>query len=112
MKFTDTGSIVVSSKINKERVEISVTDQGIGMSPDDTKRLFSKFQQISSQQSGRPAGSGLGLYISRALAQKMGGDLWIVRSEIGKGSTFAFSLPVSGSAQALTIKAALPKGEV
>jgi signal transduction histidine kinase len=96
LKFTDAeGTVTVSTSIRNDLLTISVEDTGSGISPEDQKKLFGKFQQISSQQKGKPMGSGLGLYISRELARKMGGDLWIEQSELGKGSTFAVSFPLA-----------------
>lgn len=98
IKFTDKGKITVSSyKDNEQLVNISITDTGVGIAPQDKDKLFAKFSQIFSSQQGKPAGTGLGLYISREFARKMGGDLWIDHSEVGKGSTFTFSLPIAGS---------------
>ncbi len=97
LKFTDKGSITVLTTVFPEIVSVSVVDTGVGISPEDQKKLFSKFQQISSTQEGRPVGTGLGLYISREYAKKLGGDLWIERSESGRGSTFTLSLPIADS---------------
>src|SRR3989344_7691051 len=97
LKFTDKGSITVTSNVQNQIMRVFITDTGMGIGPDDQKKLFNKFSQISSQQTGKPPGTGLGLYISRQLCQIMGGDMWIERSELGKGSTFAFSVPLSGS---------------
>ncbi|MDP2730390.1 MAG: ATP-binding protein [Dehalococcoidales bacterium] len=72
-------------------VIIEVIDQGIGISLDDQKRLFEQFQQLMLQQSGR--GVGLGLVVCKRLVEAQGG--WIkVESEVGKGSTFSFALPI------------------
>lgn len=94
IKFTDQGQIVVSSKRAGNLIYISVTDSGIGIAKEDQSKLFSKFSQVNTNQFVRPAGTGLGLYISREFVRKLGGELWIERSEEGKGSTFTFSLPV------------------
>jgi signal transduction histidine kinase len=110
LKFTDTGEIVLSSREENEKVIILVSDSGIGISPGNQKKLFAKFQQISSQQAGRPAGTGLGLYISREYARMMGGDLWLVSSVMGKGAAFAFSLPKAGSALASNVRRKLTRG--
>lgn len=107
LKFVDRGKITISVKkavIKKGLVFVYVKDTGIGINPDDQHKLFNKFEQISSQQNGRPQGSGLGLYISRLIAKKMSGDLWLENSEINKGSTFAFSLPLSGTMNAIQSK--------
>ncbi len=97
LKFTDKGGITVSAKKSDDLVRIFVSDTGMGISKKDQEKLFGKFQQINSQQEGRPQGTGLGLYVSRELARKMGGDMWIEKSELGRGSIFAFSVPISGT---------------
>lgn len=107
LKFTDKGTISVSMKLENERVVVFVQDTGIGISPADQKRLFEKFSQISTIQAGRPTGTGLGLYISRAMAKKLGGDLWIFHSSPSIGSTFAFSMPRAGSGLATKVRHAI-----
>lgn len=104
LKFTDKGSIVVTVIPQKDTVEVNVTDTGIGIAPDDQAKLFGKFNQITSAQAGKPAGTGLGLYISREMVRKMGGDMWIKSSTLTKGSTFAFTLPYVDSPPAKKAK--------
>lgn len=104
LKFTDKGSITVSSRVKKGMVEITVADTGAGMAKTDQKKLFGKFVQIFSAQEGKPAGTGLGLYISRQIIRKMGGELWLKSSAPEKGSVFIFSLPRSGTAKAKKAK--------
>ncbi len=93
LKFTDKGSITVTASPQKDMIEVVVSDTGIGMTPEDQKKLFNKFNQITSAQEGKPAGTGLGLYISREIIRKLGGELWIKASAAGQGSAFAFTLP-------------------
>lgn len=100
LKFTDKGFIEVGYVIHDQYLIISVRDTGIGIKPEDQKKLFAKFQQVTSSQLGRPVGTGLGLYISREFAKKMGGDLWIANSQIGVGSVFSLSVPLAGTALA------------
>lgn len=112
LKFIDQGGITVyaeRSRENKELLNIYVKDTGIGIAPEDQRLLFNKFQQISSTQRGRPQGSGLGLYISKSICRKMGGDLWLEESAVGKGSIFAFSLPISGTITSIKSKLAIKK---
>lgn len=97
LKFTDQGSITISARIQDKFAYISVTDTGIGISKENTEKLFGKFSQITSSQLGRPLGSGLGLYLSREFAKGMGGNMWLERSEPGKGSVFTYALPLSSS---------------
>ncbi len=92
LKFTDKGGIHIGTVIDAGKVEITVTDTGMGISLEDQAKLFNKFQQVSSSQKGRPPGTGLGLYISREMIRKMGGELWIKHSQSGQGSVFAFTL--------------------
>ena len=112
LKFTDKGSVTVSVDTHEDKVEVDIADTGMGISPEDQKKLFSKFQQISSQQNGKPQGTGLGLYISREMMRKMGGDLRIKHSEPGKGSVFAFTVLLPTSKQAESIRQALEREAV
>ncbi|MBI2337954.1 PAS domain S-box protein [Candidatus Daviesbacteria bacterium] len=97
LKFTDHGRVVISYRSWGRYVYISVADSGIGISKENQEKLFGKFSQVNSSQNGRPLGSGLGLYLSREFARKMGGEMWIERSEKDKGSTFTFALPFASS---------------
>ena len=75
-------------------VQVDVRDQGPGISPDDIKNLFQKFYRADSSSTRSTTGAGLGLAISRALVELHGGKIW-VESEVGKGSTFSFTLPTT-----------------
>lgn len=108
LKFTDRGSITASATVNGDFVEIAVIDTGIGIARQDWEKLFGKFQQLNSDK-GRPVGTGLGLHISREMARNMGGDVWLERSESGKGSIFKFSLPLARSESAKKAKQAIEK---
>jgi signal transduction histidine kinase len=74
------------------RSSFRVTDNGIGMTPEQLGRLFQAFSQADASTSKKYGGTGLGLAISRKFCQMMGGDL-TVESELGKGSTFTVMLP-------------------
>jgi signal transduction histidine kinase len=74
-------------------VLISVSDEGIGISPDDVKSLFTTFHRIQRPETQGIRGSGLGLYIAKEWTEAMGGKIW-VKSELNKGSTFYVSLPI------------------
>lgn len=104
IKFTNKGGIEVSLKIEGELIIVRVKDSGIGISEKDQTKLFQRFQQITNVTSKQTTGTGLGLYLSKMLANKMGGDVWLDNSEIKKGSTFALSLPKSDSLKAKEIK--------
>ena len=87
------GKVTVDIKKNgNEWVQISVADTGPGILPQETNKIFTKFYQIAKMDKQRPKGTGLGLAISKALVEMHGGTIW-VESEIGKGSTFCFTLP-------------------
>ncbi len=109
LKFTDRGYIEASFKKDGDFIEVYIKDTGIGISRQDQKKLFGKFQQVSGVQNGRPQGTGLGLYISQTVARKMGGDLWLEKSDAGRGSTFAFKLLSSDSKKTEEIKKEIEK---
>ncbi|MBV8372579.1 MAG: hypothetical protein JOY69_04910, partial [Candidatus Eremiobacteraeota bacterium] len=96
IKYTDTGSVridIVETTFKEcPAVEMRVTDTGIGIQPADVARLFEPFEQLDPSNTRRFQGTGLGLYLSRRLAQLLGGKL-DVRSELGKGSIFTLTLP-------------------
>jgi signal transduction histidine kinase len=73
-----------------------VIDQGIGIAPADQARVFEKFTQVGDTLTEKPSGSGLGLSISREIVEHHNGRIW-VESEVGKGSTFSFTLPITTS---------------
>ena len=95
IKFTETGEVVVKAVIEKEStanvsLRLSVQDTGIGIAEDRMDRLFKSFSQVDSSTTRRYGGTGLGLTISKRLAEMMGGRIG-VRSEAGKGSEFWFT---------------------
>ena len=73
----------------------SVIDNGVGISPDDLARLFTKYFRSDDQAVRSVSGTGLGLFITKSLIELQGGDIWVT-SEVGKGSTFSFTLPIAG----------------
>jgi two-component system sensor histidine kinase ChiS len=91
LKHTDTGAVGVAARAREGRLELDVRDSGTGIAAPDRARIFEPFEQGSGARRG---GTGLGLPISRRLAQLMGGSLE-VESEEGKGSVFRLSIPVS-----------------
>lgn len=91
-KFTDEGVIKVSAESEGNFVRISVTDSGPGISKEDQKKLFQAFSQVDASATRATGGSGLGLSISQELVNMHGGEIGL-DSEVGKGSTFYFTLP-------------------
>ncbi|MGD9174924.1 MAG: response regulator [Desulfobacterales bacterium] len=95
VKFTDTGEIVISTERVKEdngqvTLKFSVQDSGIGMTAEQSAKLFQPFVQADSSTTRKYGGTGLGLTISKRLAEMMSGEIW-VESEQGRGSTFSFT---------------------
>lgn len=106
-KFTPSGGKVsLAARLTKgdgtpakpDMVLVSVTDSGIGIAPENHRRIFDKFGQIGDTLKDRPKGTGLGLPISKEIIEHYGGHIW-VESELGKGSTFLFTLPVPNLAE-------------
>ena len=95
IKFTEAGEIVVSINVvsrEKENVVLrfSVKDTGVGLSEEQTGKLFQSFSQADGSTTRKYGGTGLGLTICKRLVEMMGGEIW-VESEPGKGSTFIFT---------------------
>ncbi|HTW21510.1 MAG TPA: HAMP domain-containing sensor histidine kinase [Mycobacteriales bacterium] len=94
VKFTPAGgSVVLESAQVDGMVEVSVTDTGPGVAPEDQERIFEEFQQTDVGVQQRE-GTGLGLALSKRLVELHGGRIWL-ESEVGHGSRFAFTLPVA-----------------
>ncbi len=93
-KFTRAGKIELEMSLEDGALFCSVTDTGIGISPEDQERIFEEFYLVDSSPESRHPGAGLGLNLARAMVDLLGGAI-TVRSEIGRGSRFSFSLPVS-----------------
>lgn len=102
-KFTDKGTVIVevhTKQINdiKFKLTVSVSDTGLGIAPENIKKLFQSFSQEELSTTRRFGGSGLGLAICRELVGMMSGNIW-VESDLGKGSKFIFNIIVEQSAE-------------
>jgi signal transduction histidine kinase len=93
LKFTpEGGRIDVGARLRDEMAEVSVSDTGIGIAPADQEAVFEEFRQVGAAEK-KAEGTGLGLALSRKFIELHGGKIW-VQSELGRGSTFTFTLPV------------------
>jgi signal transduction histidine kinase len=93
VKFTpEGGRISIDARQLKGSVQISVSDTGIGIAPEDQARIFEEFRQVGSNHEHQSEGTGLGLTLAKKFVELHGGTIW-VESEVGKGSTFTFTLP-------------------
>jgi len=106
IKFQNAG--IVTCKVGKvgEKVKVSVIDQGIGIAPEDLPKVFEKFKQVGDTLTKKPQGTGLGLPISKEIVEYHGGEI-LVESELGKGTTFSFTIPIPSDSK--MVKAELPK---
>jgi len=93
LKYTESGEIKVAALNTGNVITFSVTDTGIGIAPEELEKIFEKFVQLDSPLQKRLKGTGLGLPLSRQLAQLLGGSVSVI-SELGVGSTFFVKLPI------------------
>ena len=94
VKFCDNhqGRISIELINDENHLEVRVTDNGIGIRPQDQQIIFETFRQVQDSGKGRPAGSGLGLAITKRIIDFHGGEIW-VESDSGRGATFVFTVP-------------------
>jgi two-component system phosphate regulon sensor histidine kinase PhoR len=91
LKYSD-GEVVVRVEGSEGEVKVSVVDQGPGIAPEERGHIFERYYR--SKRHRKAEGLGLGLYITRLLVEAHGGKLWL-ESEVGRGSTFCFTLPAA-----------------
>lgn len=94
-KFTEKGGITVKAIDDGKNIIISVSDTGMGISPENLKKLFTKFFQVDTTERRKQGGTGLGLAICKGIIEGHKGKIWI-ESTMGKGTTFSFSVPHLG----------------
>jgi signal transduction histidine kinase len=93
IKFTDAGEVVIMGRATDGAFHLSVRDTGPGISAADQAKLFQEFKQADNAITRKKGGTGLGLAISKRIVEMHGGKIW-VESQLGQGSTFAFTVPV------------------
>ena len=102
IKYSEHGTIEISTEKMDKEIIVHVKDEGTGIQQEDIPGLFQKFHRLHNYIGNpsdpqhllvRPGGTGLGLYVVKGIIEKHGGKVW-VESEVGKGSTFSFSLPI------------------
>jgi signal transduction histidine kinase/CheY-like chemotaxis protein len=99
-KFTEEGTITVASMqvtnpAGKSEVMVTITDTGTGIAAEDQDKLFQPFSQVDDSPTRKTGGTGLGLSICRSMVEMHGGRIGLLHSEVGKGSTFYFTLPIA-----------------
>jgi len=97
IKFTNQGGCInILATTNVHQIEISISDNGVGMSEETISKIFDTSTTMTSLGTENEGGSGLGLVLCREFVKKLGGHLW-VESEVGKGSNFKFTLPLNSN---------------
>jgi signal transduction histidine kinase len=97
VKFTEKGSVTCRVTRTDNAIAVTVIDTGIGIAEADQPLVFERFKQIGDTLTDKPKGTGLGLPICKQIVEHHGGILW-VESELGKGSNFSFTLPITAGA--------------
>jgi len=124
VKFTEKGEVVVSVNMGTvspttpfgneepmEKIEFSVRDTGIGIPKERLGRLFQPFSQVDASMTRKYGGTGLGLAISKRLCEAMGGQMW-VESEVGKGTTFYFTIVAQATEHQTEVDLQMPRPEL
>jgi signal transduction histidine kinase len=103
LKFTDAGEDEVRVTADDAAFAVTVRDTGPGIAPEFRERIFEEFQQADTSTTRPKGGAGLGLAIARRIVEMHGGTLRLLESEVGRGSTFGFTLPRAGPPRARAV---------
>ena len=111
VKFTERGTVtcratIANSEGGSDALVVSIIDTGIGIALEDQSKVFERFKQVGDILTDKPKGTGLGLPICKQIVEYHGGQIW-VESELGKGSTFCFSIPIAISQTTANIDRAI-----
>jgi signal transduction histidine kinase len=109
IKFTDKGEVAIKATVADGSFTVAVRDTGPGIASADQAKIFEEFQQADDSATKKKGGTGLGLSIARRIIEMHGGRIW-VESEVGKGSTFIFTVPVRAERQVMKDEQAHPGG--
>jgi len=93
IKYTDEGEVVVGMEVTGEKVEVAIKDTGVGIPPEELKRIFERFFRVDKSRSKGLGGTGLGLAIVKHILEAHESKVSVI-STVGKGSTFSFKLPI------------------
>ena len=103
IKFTDNGGVInINAEEDSGNVTISVSDNGVGIEPDDLKKLFDITEVITTKGTAKETGTGLGLLLCKDFVEKHGGKIR-VESEVGKGSSFYLTFPSSNELKDINV---------
>ena len=105
IKFTpDGGQITIEGKKEGKQLVVSVSDTGVGIAPEEQEKVFEEFYQTKDGSKTKTPGTGLGLPLTKRFVEMHGGNIW-VESELGKGSTFTYTIPIRRTKKALNKEA-------
>ena len=95
VKFTPAGGkVIIEAERRQDELVVSITDTGIGVSPEEQERIFDAFYQASAGTTGKSPGTGLGLSLTKHLVEQHHGQIWVESEGVGKGSRFSFTIPL------------------
>lgn len=94
VKYTETGSVIVTSAAQEDNIRIQITDTGIGIAPEAQKRLFQKFYRVRTEKTESIQGTGLGLWITKQIVELMHGEIYL-ESIVGRGTQTTVVLPLA-----------------